>query len=206
MKGMKTLMNETGKITNLNLVALAAALALALAFAPAQAATITVPSTANPEIQDGIDAALAFDTVLLKTKCNSAISAHCGFNGLYHQGVDIDRKITLNCSGAILDADVPLGKKGETTDGGATTEFVGPIRLGGDGVDILSDGDGTTIVNCTIRNFKDNGIEVNDADGVTIRRNTLINNDGDGGLDINSSDDYLVEVKPILAVFSWPGS
>ncbi len=43
MKGMKTLMNETGKISNLNLVTLSAALALGLAFAPALAATIVAP-------------------------------------------------------------------------------------------------------------------------------------------------------------------
>jgi len=194
MKGMKTLMNETGKIARGNLVALAAALGLALAFGPVLAATIVVPTTSNPDIQDGINAAGSGDTVLLKAKCNSAISAHCGFNGLYHQGVDIDRKITLNCSGAILDGDVPLGKKGERTDAGVTTEFDGPTQLSGDGIDILSDGDGTTIVNCTIKNFGGDGIEVNDADGVTIRNNRLINNDsGDGGLDINSADDYLVE-------------
>ena len=111
---MKTLMNETGKIANLNLVALAAALALALAFAPVLAATIVVPSTSNPDIQDGINAASSGDTVSLKKSCGTG--THCGFNGIYHQGVDIDKKLTLQCNGAILDADVPLGKTGLDDD------------------------------------------------------------------------------------------
>ncbi len=129
MNGIKTVMNETGKIANFNLVALAAALALGLAFGPALAATIVVPSTSNPEIQDGIDAASSGDTVKLKKSCGTG--PFCGFNGIYHQSVDIDKTLTLQCNGAILDADVPLGKSG-TTDGGATPT-PGPLGWEGTG-------------------------------------------------------------------------
>ena len=169
----------------MNLVALASALALALAFGPAQAAVLKVPAD-FATIQD---AASSGDTVSLKKNCGT--EPFCSFNGIYHQSVDIDKKLTLNLNGAILDGAVPLGKNG-TTDGGATT-VTGPARLGDDGINIDSDGDGTTIVNCTIRNFDGDGIsEDGDADYVTIRNNTLINNEGHG-LDFNGGDDYLVE-------------
>ncbi|MCH7769278.1 MAG: hypothetical protein IH828_10190, partial [Nitrospinae bacterium] len=151
MRGMK----GTGMITNGSLVTLASALVLALAGGQAQAAVLKVPAD-FATIQAAVDTAASGDTVKLKKKC-VAPNTTCGPNGEYQEVVDIDKKITLNCNGAVLDGAV---------QGDASTATPS-AHLGGPGINIMSDGDGTTVVNCTVQNFEGEGIEVDDADGVT---------------------------------------
>ncbi len=85
-----------------------------------------------------------------------------------------DKSITLLCEkGAVLDGAIPSDLTG------------GPKVLGGDGVDIDTTGapgtaDGSKVINCTIQNFDDDGIKVQDADDVIIMGNTLVNNNEDG--------------------------
>ncbi len=169
MKGMK----GTGMIKNGSLVTLASALVLALAFGPALAKVINVPADEDT-IQDAVDAAASGDTVSVKKGKGG------GLNGEYHESVDIDKKITLKCNGAVIDGAIP-GNADSDTDA---------VNVGGPGIEVMSDGDGSKIIGCTVQEFDDHGILV-DADDVTIRRNILTNNNGDG-LHL-SGDNFLVE-------------
>ena len=152
-------------------ITLAVLLALGLTVGSAWAVPCTVPSVAYPTIQSAEDDATC-DTINVK-KCGPP-NATCGPNGVYHESVDIDKRLTLNCNGAVLDG-APEG---------------GP-QIADDGIDILPGADGTTVKGCTVQNFKENGIQALGVNGLTIENCTLKSN-GSRGLVLNG-DDFLIE-------------
>jgi len=156
-------------------IALAAALALVLAAGPAWAVTCKVPTSTFTKIQDAVDATGPVCDEIVVKKCVSP-GTLCGDNGVHHEGVDIDNPgnvgLTLKCKkGVTLDGADPLG------------------QLIKDGI-FINKAD-VTVQGCTVQNFGVDGIKVDAANGITIKKVTLRHNTGDG-LDLDG-DNYVVE-------------